>query len=730
MTKGELRESPGYGDFIQRLSRGWSDAQVARHRNSTGKILQRSIKGLDSLSPGETVHKQIVVGQVQSGKTSSFESVIRLARDNGFPVAYLLAGNTKILLMQSATRFANDYLVRDVANRDSAWQIFTLPEVSGFQSKPADIENRLRIGLQRWYENPDSPYSEAFLIASLKTAARLRRVTQLLGEIHSSFPDLRLLVIDDESDQASPDGNTSNPNKAPTTTHERIADLQSIGMPVAYIMYTATPAANLLGTFESAVSPDALTVLEPGAGYVGPKELFIDSAQFRRTIPKVDVPQKTGRPPQSLLDAINHFLILLCVLRSGEASPRLAPLSMLIHPHQQTLWHARYANWAAEVLVGHGYGFEDQKRRVQHFEENFAYPLERIVEDAGLPESLRARAPEYWIEALQNYLPLIQTVTLNSKKRSDPLHENVIDLPTIEDWNSRVGWILVGGDKLSRGFTVENLAVTYLARQHAKTADTNQQRGRFFGYRATYSKYLRAWMNEETFAEYREDAIHNTRLFRELQRIDSENLPVAKWKRVFTTSVGVLPTRKGVINSQEFEVQRLRTWFRQTSLFPQGQDFDTLEQELLQMGRTYGQQPFGGDSRGRPDARKHQFFIAPLDRVREVIERIGLSDDNRNALDARIAAIGHDDAKNLEVGVLLMDALGKRERADDSPLFTESDGTEDSIMYKDTMHTFQFHHVVRKAGGSRHICVAHRMPGESEMTVTTQIRNPNWQSIN
>lgn len=729
MTTGELRESSGYDAFIQRLSRGWSDAQVARHRDSTAKILQRSIKGLDSLPPGETVHKHIVVGQVQSGKTSSFESVIRLARDNGFPVAYLLGGNTEILLMQSVTRFSNDYLVHDVANRDSAWQIFSLPKVSGFDVKPADIENRLRIGLQRWYENSDSPYSEAFLIASLKTAARLRKVTQLLGEVHSSFPDLRLLVVDDESDQASPDGNTSNPNKTPTTTHERITDLQSIGMPVAYIMYTATPAANLLGTFESAVSPDALTVLEPGAGYVGSKELFIDSAQFRRTIPKVDVPQRTGRPPQSLLDAINHFLILLCVLRSGEASPRLAPLSMLIHPHQQTLWHARYANWTAEALVGHRYGFEDHKRRVQHFEDNFAYPLERICEDAGFPESLRVKAPEFWIEALQNYLPLIQTVTLNSKKRSDPLHEDVIDLPTIADWNSKVGWILVGGDKLSRGFTVENLAVTYLARKSAKTADTNQQRGRFFGYRGKYLKYLRAWMHEETFAEYREDAIHNTRLFRELQRIDSENLPVAEWKRVFTTAVGVLPTRRGVI-SQEFEVQKLRTWFRQTSLFAQRQDFDTLEQVLLQMGRTYGQQPFEGDGRGRPATSKHQFFIAPLDRVRVIVERIGLSDDNQNAIDARIAAIGRDEAKNLEVGVLLMDALGERERADDSPLFTESDGTEDSIMYRDNMHTFQFHHVVRKTGRSHHICVAHRMPGELEITVTTQVRNPNWQSIN
>lgn len=721
MTTPILRESPGYDAFIRRLSRGWSDAQVARHRASTTKILQRSINGLKSLPPGETVDKQLVVGQVQSGKTSSFESVIRLARDNGFPIAYLLGGNTKLLLTQSVTRFADDYLVRDVANRDSAWQILTLPNVSGFNVKATEVEDRLSAGLQRWYESPNSPYSNSFLIASLKNAPRLKKVSELLGRLHEKYPDLRLLVVDDESDQASPDGNTRNPMKRPTTTHQRIDDLQSIGMPVAYIMYTATPAANLLSDFKTAVSPDALTVLEPGTGYVGPKELFIDATQFRRPIPKLDVPQKTGPAPQSLKDAVNHFLILLCVLRSKEISDQLAPLSMMIHPHRETQWHARYANWTARVLEVHKSGFRDQKMRLQHFAENFAYPLERIIEDAGSPVELIEKAPEFWIEALENCIPLIQVATLNSKGRSDPLYEGVVDLETVDDWNKKVGWILVGGDKLSRGFTVENLAVTYLARESAKTADTNQQRGRFFGYRGAYIKYARAWMRDKTFSDYREHAIHNTHLFRELQRIDSENLPVDEWENVFTTAADVLPTRKNVI-SLDFEVQKLRTWFRQTSLFPQGQDFDELQHKLLQMGETHGQKPFDGDHRGRSSDRKHQYFTASLKDVRALVEKVRLSDDNYSSLNARIMAISSVEREHLEVGVLLMDGLEERKRADDSPLFTESDRTEDSIMYRDNIHTFQFHHVVRKPHGSHHICLAHRMPGDSEITVTMQAR--------
>ena len=721
MTAPSLHESPGYDDFIRRLSRGWSDAQVARHRDSTAKILQRSMNGLHSLPPDETVHRQLVVGQVQSGKTSSFESVIRLARDNGFPIAYLLGGNTEILLAQSVTRFANDYLVRDVANRDSAWQILSFPAVSGFGARETEVEDLLTAGLQRWFQNPSSPYSDAFLIASLKNPPRLRKVSELLGRLYAKFPDLRLLVVDDESDQASPDGNSRKSNTGPTSTHERIENLQSIGMPVAYIMYTATPAANILSDFKSAVSPDSLTVLEPGTGYVGPKELFIDATQIQRTISESVKPQKTGPAPPSLIDAINHFVMLLGVLRSDAMSERLAPLSMMIHPHRDTYWHARYANWAKIWLEKHEFGFQDRKMQLQHFTEYFSYPLERIIEDAGSPTGLVEKSPEYWIEQLQNCIPLIQVATLNSKGRSDPLREGVLDLKTVDNWNAKFGWILIGGDKLSRGFTVENLAVTYLARKSAKTADTNQQRARFFGYRGSYLKYVRAWMDEKTFLDYREHAVHNTLLFRGLQAIDTENLPADKWERVITTAAGILPTRKNVI-SLDVDVQELRTWFRQTSLFPQRQNFDDLRHRLVKMGETHGQRPFDGDRRGRSSEKKHQYFTAPLSDIQSVLEDLELLDDNFNALNARLKAIGSDERENLEVGVLLMDALGERQRADESPLFSESDGTEDSSMYVDNIHTFQFHHVVRKGSGSHHICVAHRRPGDSGITVTMPIR--------
>ena len=59
------------------------------------------------------------------------------------------------------------------------------------------------------------------------------------------------------------------------------------------------------------------------------------------------------------------------------------------------------------------------------------------------------------------------------------------------DWRSAYGWILVGGQAMDRGFTVEGLTVTYMPRGiGVGNADTVQQRARFFGYKRRYFRLL------------------------------------------------------------------------------------------------------------------------------------------------------------------------------------------------------------------------------------------------
>ena len=88
---------------------------------------------------------------------------------------------------------------------------------------------------------------------------------------------------------------------------------------------------------------------------------------------------------------------------------------------------------------------------------------------------------------------------------------------------------------LNRGFTVENLAVTYMPRYSVSksTADTIQQRCRFFGYKLNYLKSCRVYLPEDTILEYTEYVQHEEEMrkwLKESSNIEEvEQLLLIRW---------------------------------------------------------------------------------------------------------------------------------------------------------------------------------------------------------
>ena len=71
-------------------------------------------------------------------------------------------------------------------------------------------------------------------------------------------------------------------------------------------------------------------------------------------------------------------------------------------------------------------------------------------------------------------------------------------------WLHSYANILIGGNALDRGFTVEGLTVTYMPRSiGGGLADTIQQRARFMGYKSSYIGYCRIYLGEEAFNSYK-----------------------------------------------------------------------------------------------------------------------------------------------------------------------------------------------------------------------------------
>lgn len=76
--------------------------------------------------------------------------------------------------------------------------------------------------------------------------------------------------------------------------------------------------------------------------------------------------------------------------------------------------------------------------------------------------------------------------------------------PTSEQLNNMAKapvFIVMGGNTLSRGLTIEGLVCTYFAR-NSNLADTLMQMARWFGYRAGYELLQRIWMPQAVEQKY------------------------------------------------------------------------------------------------------------------------------------------------------------------------------------------------------------------------------------
>ena len=113
------------------------------------------------------------------------------------------------------------------------------------------------------------------------------------------------------------------------------------------------------------------------------------------------------------------------------------------------------------------------------------------------------------------------------------------------DWSQNKSFILIGADMLNRGFTVENLAVTYMPRHTASksNADTIEQRCRFFGYKRKYLESCRVYLPSESIYEYKQYVEHEEYLRNKLKSEGQGALQEMLLDEMLN------PTRKNILSS-------------------------------------------------------------------------------------------------------------------------------------------------------------------------------------
>lgn len=484
----------------------------------------------------------LAVGYVQSGKTLSFTTVTALARDNGYGIVVVLAGTTNSLKGQSEDRLTEDLGLEDL-QRD--WRHFDNPDAT-----TADLAE-IRQTLSNWDRRRQGRAVEekpAALITVLKLALRLNNAATLFNKL--DLTGVPVLVIDDESDQAGLNTkarqNLLNGTSDESGTYESIVALRDSLPHHSYLQYTATPQANLLLAASDVLDPSFAKVISSGSGYTGGKTFFSDrKSELIVRVPDGEIFNTATpftEPPEKLQEALQVFLLGIA---AGAGSSTAVNRSMMIQAHQNTKPHALYERWVRQLVTTWATALSSENEAAWNdvaVEFQSAYGiLRRTVVDLPPMRELLERMAEKIAE--------VRIVIVNSTKEAEKKIK----------WKTWEYWILIGGQKLDRGFTVEGLTVTYMPRPASDNADVLQQRARFFGYKAAYIDYCRVYLTQasiEAFSGYVEDEEF---LRASLKR--HEGSPLKTWKRDFILHRGITrPTRTNVVGRRQRRLPLSKGW--------------------------------------------------------------------------------------------------------------------------------------------------------------------------
>jgi hypothetical protein len=422
----------------------------------------------------------LVVGHVQSGKTSNFTAVIAKAADRGYRMFIVLSGIHNALRRQTQAR-----LIRDVVNLNpTLWH-----QITKLEHDFMPLPNPAALLTAR---------DQHLLLVVKKNAPVLRKLKKWLSSAAPHLQNCPALIIDDEADQATIATKSINP---------LIAGVLENLPRVCYLGYTATPFANLLADpmGKDFYPRDFILSLPRSAEYQGPEKLFgrapldgedpetaprgldmireipEDEAALLRPAKKAEAVSFVPEMTASLRSAVLWFWLATAARRAR--SGKIDHSSMLVHAHSDTRVHDSYK---APLEAFRAQALAD----LAQSEGVLAKELRSLwtAESERVPADQMNEVPL----AVDEVMAVIPAVITDTRIIMD--HYRSTDRLDYESGPATV--IAVGGNTLSRGLTLEGLVVSVFVRS-SDVYDTLLQMGRWFGYRPGYTDLPRIYMTAE-----------------------------------------------------------------------------------------------------------------------------------------------------------------------------------------------------------------------------------------
>jgi hypothetical protein len=473
--------------YLDRITKKGNPALADAIRHTTDDIVPQYIS---NFSYRDHV-VSLLVGDVQSGKTSHMFGLMCAAADEGFGIFVLLTTDNILLQQQTfkrAEKDLSDFCVCD----ENDYLKFSLNNMK----KPAVIvlKKNGRV-LKQWKNN----FSSTKFVAGNP-----------------------LFIVDDEADAASL--NTQVNKNRQSTINKCLDDIKNTTSSSIYLQVTGTPQSILLQSLKSGWKPLFIYYFRPGNGYMGGNFFFNEDMRnviLTDNMEATELLDDDEFPENGLKTAlIMHLITSAHIFISGGSV-----CNFLIHPSVKTSEHSKFAEKIGEYLNEISYSQDD------------ATTKDAFLQIYNMLKTTKSDIIDF--ETAYQFI--------FEKMASDQINILVLNSFTSYDENTQYESginIIVGGNSLGRGVTFPQLQTIYYCRvAKSPQADTMWQHARMFGYDRD-PDLLRVFMPPKLFKLFSDINTTNNSIVSQIENSNNG----ADIKIFYPT--GLKPTRKNVLDNK------------------------------------------------------------------------------------------------------------------------------------------------------------------------------------
>lgn len=434
----------------------------------------------------------LLMGNVQSGKTSHMFGLIAAAADESFNIFVLLTTDSTLLHEQTFKRALSDLDSMCVCGENDYIRF----QANALRKPALIVLKKNSHVLKQWKNNFNST---------------------------SFCKGNPLFIIDDEADAASP--NTKVNQKDFSIINKTLDAIKRTSTSSIYLQVTGTPQSLLLQTKLAGWKPKFVYYFEPGEGYLGGDFFFMEENSPYIIPTDNDEGQELLSDDEFPENGLKKALIVHLISSAHLFLSGASVSNFVIHPSVKVSEHQKFANKIGEYLNELNLSI-DEDCTIETLKQTYADLL------TTKPTLLSFEEVYSFIKSILEE-DEINVLVLNSKVSYE---ENV-------QYDSGIN-IVIGGNSLGRGITFPMLQTIYYCRVAKNPqADTMWQHSRMFGYDRDPC-LVRVFMPPILIKRFAEINRTNNSIIGQIRKMKD----VDEIKMYYPK--GLRPTRKNVVDSK------------------------------------------------------------------------------------------------------------------------------------------------------------------------------------